>query len=278
MLAFLQLEGTYRPVAANGDVEDEVKGRVCQGGPGALVADLGAGEGAVNVAVQEPGDGLSLPVVGGAVDDNAPAVELAVGDANRAAKTRGLVADAPLGLAAMDGSMALRDTIHLFHDINLSTHRPIRAVPHGIAQKPEGGPQPLAVCVGAHAEGGLDTHQLAGLGCEGVLGLDAARGPSTVVVLPGDQLEGLAAGQLDVAVGVGVLLALVVGVGVEGNVPLAGVGSTACAAVKGLLPGEMEAIEGWRLDGRGQGGGQQGAIEERGLHGWFGEEEKETGL
>lgn len=86
-----------------------------------------------------------------------------------------------------------------------------------------------------------------------LLGLEAARRPLAAGLLPGHQLEGVAARELDVAVGLGVLLELVVGVDVEGNVPVGLARGAALAAAKVVLPDHLEAGAVGALDGRGEG-------------------------
>lgn len=59
---------------------------------------------------------------------------------------------------------------------------------------------------------------------ESLLGLKTSRGPFALPILPGNELEGVTAGELDVLVGGGVYLEFVVGVDVEGRVPVVRLG------------------------------------------------------
>lgn len=130
---------------------------------------------------------------------------------NRRGATNGLVARPTLGATAVDGSISRRRAVDGLHNVQLAALRPGGAIPDAFAEKPEGGPDPLLVAlrVVAEADDGFDKGYLARLGGEGLFGLDAARGP-LAAGMAGDELDGAAAGDLDVLVGGGVVLDFVV--------------------------------------------------------------------
>lgn len=238
-----------------------------EAGPDALVADVGTSERMERLAVHAPLDGLGAPVARSTVDVKRPGVESVIGDGDRLATARGSVANTTLLLSAVDSAVTLHVAIDLLKDVELTAHGPVGALPHGIAQHPESRPHALPLRTLAHADAGLPPEALTRLGIPRLLSLDAAGRPvARVGVLPGHELQGVAARELDVAVVGRVALVLAVGVDVEGHGPLVEVGVAAAAAFKGVLPDGLHALHGRGVDGLDRHGGEEGG-EERVLHG-----------
>lgn len=187
--------------------------------PRALVTQVAADEAVEGGAVEQPGDSLGLPVARGTINDDGPVVEVVVWNGDRLAETTGFVTDAAAELAAMDSAVTGQVAIDTLKDVELAACGPLGAVADSVAEHPEGGPHALLAQGITSAQLGLDAHDAAGLGHPCLLGLDAARGPLAIVGLAGDELEGVAAGELDVGVGLGVFLQLVVDRDIEGDVP-----------------------------------------------------------
>ena len=204
---------TY-PFATDSDVQDEIEGLLGQTLPDIEVADASTRDLVELVAVAEPSDGLSLPVVGRAVPNRAPRVPVLVRDASGAADALALVADAAGVDVAVDGSVSRQLAVDRLENVHLSARRPGSTLTDRLAQGPEGGPDALLVLdrAGAEADLGLGQGTPACLGGEGVPGLDAARCPSAggAALSPWDKLEGLAAALLHIAGVVPVVLKLAV--------------------------------------------------------------------
>jgi hypothetical protein len=138
-----------------------------------------------------------------------------IGQLDRTPLPQGLVTR-PAGLvgpAAVRGAVGRRQAVDRLHDVQLAAQRPRRAVVDSVAEHPEGGPEALFLGGGvvAEAEGGFELGELARGRGEGVLGFDAGRGPFAVLV-ERDELDGVAARELEVGVGGGVGLEFVVDV------------------------------------------------------------------
>lgn len=242
---------------------------MCKRCPETLVAKLGADKGVEEGAVEIPLDGLRLPVVGRAVDLESPGVEAVVlGNGNALPEPRRLVARTAASVVAVGGAVARQLAVDLLKDVELAAERPGRAVAHGVAQHPEGGPHALLGVEGAGAatQSGLDLHGLAGSRSPGLDGFDAGRGPFAGGSLLRDELEGLAARELHVGVGLGVSLELLVVVEVGDDGPLGEVDHVALLANKGLLPDEVHAGDVWGESGRGGGDGQGEEVERLEMH------------
>lgn len=248
--------GVSRPATANSNVEDDEEIAVGHRVPDILVTDARASDDLVTPAIKEPSDGLLGPVRVPAVNLDAPSMPALVRHADRRADAVALVADTAGVLVAVHGSVACKLAVDDLHDVEFAAGRPACAVADGVAEHPEGRPDALLVLggVAAEAEGRLDTGDLAVGRGEGVLGLDAARGP-VVVVLPRHELERVAARELHVARVALVRLELVVDVelGVD-DVPVVLVGQRRALARKVVLPDAVPTAVRGRVKGRGDGG------------------------
>lgn len=225
-----------------------------KGPPGSLVVECLARDAVEGLAVQEPGDGLLLPGSRTSVDNHRPSMELVVGNADRLAKTIGFIAWSATNFSAVDSAEASHITVDSLEDVDLTAARPAGTVAEGIAQHPKGRPDALLTSRVAHSDAGLDTEDLVVVRMPGLLGLETSRGPFSLGVLPGDELECVTARELDVLVGGAVHLELVVGVDVEGRVPVVVLGSTALAASELFLPDDLKIWAVGHAGGRGQRG------------------------
>lgn len=115
--------------------------------PDGSIVDISSGESVVVVAVQVPCNGLRSPVVVCEIDRNAPGVETVGRHGSCAGAADGLVARAAKGGPAVDGTIAGKKSVDLFHDIYFSSSRPLGTVAHSIAESPEGRPDTLLVRV-----------------------------------------------------------------------------------------------------------------------------------
>lgn len=213
------------------------------------------------MAVDGPGDGLGGPILVGAVNADSVLIEGAIGRQSSLGDTaRGLVARATTADAAVDSSVGLRDAVDLLEDVDLTSLGPLGAMTHGIAEGPEGGPEPLLVDggVGADQQAGSDLGDLAGSGGPRADGLDAAGRPVTVLGrLARHELHGAAAADLQVLVRCRVRLHLVVGVDSVHDVPHGPVGRGAGDALELLGPDQVHVPHGRGSNGRSQAGQQR---------------------
>jgi hypothetical protein len=197
-------EKTY-PGATDSQVQNDVHGRVGQRLPDVLVVDLRARNGVVELAVEVKVDALLLPRAGRVVPDDAPHVPAVVGQGGRLAEPAGLVADAAGRLVAVDSAVARQHAVDRLHDVDLAARRPAAARAERLAEQPEGRPQalPLRLGVGAKVNARLGDGLGILLGREGVLALDATRGPAVLGrrVPVGGELEGALAAALDISAG-----------------------------------------------------------------------------
>lgn len=244
-----------------------------QRSPNALVPDIRAAHLVKHAPVDQPPDHLAPPVPSGVrpVDLQRPRVPVVAAQADGAAAAVGLVArPAAVAVAAVRRAVRRRQAVDRLHDVQLAAQRPGRAAVDGVAEQPEGGPDALllALRVVAEADGRLEERHLARGRREGRLGLDAGRGPGARGRLARDELDRVAARELEVLVGRGVGLDFVVradagkeldeGEGRRGGgegrcllgdqVPPALVWSRAGATREGVGPDELEA---WIDGGRG---------------------------
>lgn len=153
--------------------------------------------------------------------------------------SRRLVAGATGVDVAVGGTVARQDAVDRLHDVELTAGGPGGSAPHRVAQHPKRRPDALLVAdrVWAEAQPGLDARHAARGRGQHVVRLGAARRPAAAGggVAPGNELERLAAGQLDVARRAAVGLQLVVDADVAvDDVPFA-------------LVGEGAARSEWRL-------------------------------
>lgn len=171
--------------------------------PDGLVPDARPRDGLEDVAVERPLQGLRGPVPVAQVPLEPPDVPPLVRDPDRGPDPRRLVADAARVDVAVDRAVPDELPVDRLHDVELAGGGPARAEPQGLAQQPERGPEPLlgARVVAAEAQLGLDARHAAVARRKDVLALDAARGPAVggAAVAPGDELEGVAARDLEVA-------------------------------------------------------------------------------
>lgn len=148
----------------------------------------------------------------------------------------------------MDRTITDLLAVDVFENINLSTGRPLNTTADGFTQEPKGRPNTLLAPsrVTTESQFGFDSSDLASFGGEGVLALDASRGPSSVG-LSRDQHEGVLAslaqvtGALDVGLDfiVEVLLTL-------DNVPCACAGESVFLTLEALVPDAFVAAVAWR--------------------------------
>ena len=174
---------------------------MCQRVPYTLVADVASSEGLEDIAVHGPLYGLGLPVAGRQVPLEAPEMKVLVGDSGGAAQALCFLADSARGFIAMGSAVSSEHAVDRLHDVELAAAGPAHPVSDGVAQHPEGRPQPLlgADSVGTEADPGLDASHGAVGRREGVLALDSARGPAVcAAALPWHDLEGVTTGNLNV--------------------------------------------------------------------------------
>lgn len=215
---------TY-PVATDRNVEEEIQRRV-----GNVLPDVPANLPSSNAmelnTIEIPDENLIGPVVRPAVPLYTPEVPAVVAEADRRSLAVGLVADAARIDIAVEGAVSGPLAVDTFHDVNLTVTRPPRAVADRVAHDPKSGPDALLVggrCI-TEADLGLGPRQPPVLGREGVLGLDAARGPLAVHD-DGHDLEGVAAAELEILPAALVDLPFVVDAQVSGDdVPVVRVG------------------------------------------------------
>lgn len=261
-------ERTYRPVAANSNIEDNVEWRVCECRPDSLVPNLSTSDDLEREPVHGPGDGLGLPRTWRTVHCQRPVVKsVAAQHRDRGAQAGALVAGPALIVrAAVDSAVAQPISIDLLENIELTTQGPFGAMTNRISEHPEGRPDTLGIGGVSQTKTGLVGHLLVGLRGPRVLGFDAAGGPSTLLIFPRYQLKGVASGELDVLVGFSVILHFAVGVDVQGSVPDFVTGRATTAALEGLLPGNLHAIDLGRLNSHGQGDAGKGSHDGSVLH------------
>lgn len=266
-------EFTY-PVSTDSNVEDDEERLASEGGPDSFVVDSSTVDLEELAAVQEPGDGLIPPGALASVNVDAVDVPAVVGDTSVATDTTTFVTDTAGVDVAVDGSKGGQLAADLLEDVDLTAAGPGDVVTDRVSQHPEGGPDALLLVGGggAHAELGFDSGELVGLGGEGVLGLDTARGPSSLgaTVPPGNELEGLAAAELDVAALGRVRLPLVVDVHeLVDDVPVVAVGLGATVSVEVVLPDEVQPIVLGSLVGEGGADGGEEREKDFGKHIWL---------
>lgn len=227
--------GSTGPVTAHGQIQDDEERAVCQRAPDTLIAQLCTTERVVDVSIHGPLNDLLRPVIAAPIDLDGPGVKpIPSRDTRRASLALGLVADTTGKHATMRRAVAGELAVDLLEDVEFTTLGPRGALVDAVAQHPEGRPDALLLGVVSESDGSFHLHYLAGGRRECGAGLDAAGCP-LAVVFPGNELDGAATGELDVPVGGGVDLYLVVGVNVLCDVPTAGRRST-CWAIKGILP------------------------------------------
>lgn len=247
-------ESVTYPVSSDSDVDNKVQRRLGDSSPDTCIVDAGSSDLVELVAIKVPGDLLVDPVAVGAVNVHTPCVPALIGDASATTDTGSLIADAAGIDVTVDGSVTSQLPIDSLHDIDLATRGPASTSAESISEHPEGWPDALLSAGGAVAESKLafETGNPAVLGSEGILALHTAGSPSLSLgrVPPGNQLERVASADLDVPVGAGIDLQLVVNAQVAGDdVPVALVGGGTRSAREGVLPDAGEARVGWRVPG-----------------------------
>lgn len=234
--------------------------------PSSLVVESLARDAVERCAVEKPGDLLVLPAGGTSVDNHRPGVEVIVGDVNSLAESMGFVAGATALMSTVDSTKARHVAVDSLKDVDLTTTRPPSTMTEGIAEHPKGRPHALLTGRVAHSNAGLDTESLVLVCVPCLLGLETSRGPVALAVPPGNELECIAARELDVLVGSAVHLKFVVGVDVESRVPVITLGSAALATSELVLPEQLESGTGGSTGGggqRGQGGEDGEEVEHR---------------
>lgn len=193
-------------------------------------------------AIEVPDNALVNPVAGAKVDLETPSVPVLVGEVYSGSDTIALVADTTREGIAVHGAMADQLAVDGLKNVELTTLGPAAVVSNGIAEHPPSGPDTLlaARVIAAKAKKGFDTGELASLRSEGVLGFNTARGPAAAVS-PGNNLEGVATAQLDVAGIALVDFKLIVDTEVASyDVPVTLVGKAAAVATEVVLPDTVE--------------------------------------
>lgn len=173
------MQVTY-PSATNSNVQDEVHRAMAQGIPNPFVVDPGARDLVELLPIHEPGNSLVAPAALVSVELDPPCVPTLIWDRDGTTDTSALVADTAWVDIAVSSPITSQLTVDGFHGIEFAACRPATAIAQGISQHPESRPDALLVRSGACTEsnGSLDSGDLAGLGRENVLALDAARSPA----------------------------------------------------------------------------------------------------
>lgn len=211
------------------------------------------------LAIDKPRNRLLLPVLGAAVELQAPRCESIAIKADGRADTVALITNTTRGPVTVHGSVASGLAVDGLEDIELTAERPVCAVADRVAEHPKGGPDALLAADGGEVNRGLDTGEFVVGGGEGVLALETARRPPVVLVAR-DDLERLGLADADVVGAPGVHLELVVDAEVaRDDVPVALVRKGAFLAAKIALPLQVEVGVGWGLLGKDSGhNGQDG--------------------
>ena len=180
-----------------------------QRSPDPLIPNIGATQLVEHIPIHQPPNDLALPPALGirAIDLQGPGMPAIIRQPDRPTPPLWLIARPPFFTnTAVGGAVGGRQAVDRLHDVELAAQGPLGAVVDGVAEHPEGGPEALALrgWVVAETDGRLEHGQLAACGCEGRLGLDACRRPFARFRLERDELDGPAAGNLEVLVGFGV--------------------------------------------------------------------------
>ncbi|KAK6836647.1 hypothetical protein PG987_007142 [Apiospora arundinis] len=236
--------GVAGPVTADGDVEQDVERAVGERAPGALDANVGAGEGAPDLAIEDPLDLLGLPVGVGDIDHQGPGVE-AIGG-------KRVVLPRPVGSwqtppgnspqCVVPKATSEPETRSMMSSSPAKGHCVPWRMASPSAQK--AGQMPCWLTGALLPRRRLDWMSSLPPG-GGVQESLVSMRPEVQVTggrLAGHQLHGLAAADLDVLVGGRVGLELVVGVHREGDVPHIARGR-AGGALETIVPEELHAID-----------------------------------
>ena len=133
------------PVAADGDVDDEVERGCGEGVPDGLAAEVAGVDAEELLPVAEPGQGLVGPSARAPVPLHPPRVPAVIAEPDGAAPPLRLVARASRVHIAVDCPVPCRCPVHPLHDVDLPACRPADTPPDGVPEDPERGPDPCFV-------------------------------------------------------------------------------------------------------------------------------------